>query len=74
MIAESAVIGRRCGSVGVAISMMTTCTWPLTSSRMQMYFSLSMVREAKLMNCCWMPTLVSWTSCTPQRATDKASP
>lgn len=63
MIAESAVIGRRCGSVGVAMSMMTTCTCPLTSSRMHMYLSLSMVSDAKLMNCGLIPTLVSWTSC-----------
>ena len=63
MIADSAVIGLRCTSVGVAMSMIATCTWPLTSSRMQMYFSLSMVSDAKLMNCGWMPTFVSCTSC-----------
>ena len=63
MIADSAVIGRRCTSVGLVMSMMTTCTVPFNSSRMQMNFSDSIVSVAKLMNCGWMPTLVSWTSC-----------
>jgi hypothetical protein len=62
MIADSAVIGRRCGSVGLAMSMITTCTWPLTSSRTQMYFSDSIVSELNEMYCWLIPTFVSCTS------------
>ena len=68
MIALSAVIGRRCGLVGSARSMMTSWTWPLTSSRTQMYFSDSIVSEAKLMNCGWMPMLATLTSCEAEAA------
>jgi hypothetical protein len=58
MSAESAVMGRRSGCVGMAMSMMTTLFCGEVS-RTQMYFSDSMVTWVKVTNCGAMPRLVS---------------
>jgi hypothetical protein len=58
MSAESAVIGRRSGCMGMAMSMMTTLFCGEVS-RTQMYFSDSMVTWVKVTNCGAMPRLVS---------------
>jgi hypothetical protein len=58
MRAESAVMGRRSGCVGMAVSMMTTLFCG-DVSRTQMYFSDSMVTWVKVTNCGAMPRLVS---------------
>ena len=58
MSAESAVMGRRSGCMGMAMSMMTTLFCGEVS-RTQMYFSDSMVTWVKVTNCGAMPRLVS---------------
>jgi hypothetical protein len=58
MRAESAVMGRRNGCMGMAMSMMTTLFCG-DVSRTQMYFSDSMVTWVKVTNCGAMPRLVS---------------
>jgi hypothetical protein len=58
MRAESAVMGRRSGCMGMAMSMMTTLFCGEVS-RTQMYFSDSMVTWVKVTNCGAMPRLVS---------------
>ena len=58
MSAESAVMGRRRGCMGMAMSMMTTLFCGEVS-RTQMYFSDSMVTWVKVTNCGAMPRLVS---------------
>jgi hypothetical protein len=58
MRAESAVIGRRSGCIGMAMSMMTTLFCGEVS-RTQMYFSDSMVTWVNVTNCGAMPRLVS---------------
>ncbi|GJN13996.1 hypothetical protein PR202_gb00766 [Eleusine coracana subsp. coracana] len=61
MSAESAVIGRRSGCMGMAMSTMTTLFCGEVS-RTQMYFSDSMVTWVKVTNCGAMPRLVSCAS------------
>jgi hypothetical protein len=58
MSAESAVMGRRSGCMGMAMSTMTTLFCGEVS-RTQMYFSDSMVTWVKVTNCGAMPRLVS---------------
>ena len=58
MSAESAVMGRRRGCMGMAMSMMTTLFCGEVS-RTQMYFSDSMVTWVKVTNCGATPRLVS---------------
>ena len=59
MMALSALMGRRMGLVGSAMSMMTTWAVSPTFSRTQMYLSDSMVRELNPMLAALIPTLVS---------------
>eukprot|EP00850_Spirogloea_muscicola_P015183 SM000114S24146 [mRNA] locus=s114:189803:197796:+ [translate_table: standard] len=59
MRAESAVMGRRRGCIGVAMSMMTTLLEGAVS-RTQMNLSDSMVTCVKVMNWLLMPRLVNW--------------
>lgn len=59
IIALSAVIGRRIGLFGSAMSMMTTWEVSPTFSRTQINLSLSIVRVAKEMFATLMPTFVS---------------
>nr|CAB3459109.1 unnamed protein product [Digitaria exilis] len=61
MSAESAVMGRLRGCMGMAMSMMTTLFCGEVS-RTQMYFSDSMVTWVKVTNCGVMPRLVSCKS------------
>lgn len=58
MSAESAVMGRRRGWLGIDISMMTTLFWGEVS-RTQMYLSDSIVTCVNVTNCWFMPKLVS---------------
>ena len=66
MRAESAVMGRRSGCMGMAMSMMTTLFCGEVS-RTQMYFSDSMVTWVKVTNCGAMPRLVSCGGQAKQR-------
>lgn len=61
MIAESAVIGRRVGLVGFAISMITTDDLSGACSLTQMNLWLSMVRVAKPIFWGLIPKAVSYT-------------
>lgn len=64
MMAESALIGRRIGFVGSAMSMMTTSAVSPTFSRTQMNLSDSIVRVLNEIDAGLMPTFVSWKKST----------
>ena len=64
MSAESAVMGRRSGCMGMAMSTMTTLFCGEVS-RTQMYFSDSMVTWVKVTNWGAMPRLVSCSKQPP---------
>ena len=57
MMADSAEMGLRMTLLASERSIITTCLVPLTSSRTQMNFSLSMVKVANPMEAGWMPKL-----------------